>query len=307
MPTEVWRQAVHELDGAYAQKTLKGLVEHFGWFEAWCAARGVRSLPADPASVAAHVSAIYPTLASSTVRCRVSAIRWVHRLLDHPDPTAARVVILAYRRGLRQHGRRHKQAVPLRIEARDAMLAAASPDLFGLRDRLIVSLAYDTLCRPCELVALRLEDVRFLEDGTARIQVRMAKNDPLGEGAAAYVSRPTAQMLQRWMRDTGLNSGPILLEVRSRGPRGSGLHRDIPARRVRALAHLAGLPDPDRLTGYSLRVGAVQDLVAAGCSQLEIMRAGRWRSAAVIARYAQAAPVNLWAAPKSRAALGRSG
>jgi integrase len=295
-PATGWQDVVQELKGAYSRRTLYSFVYHFRAFELWCDARGEIPLPASDAAVAAHIDDIYPELTGTTVRSRIWAIRALHKLLDLPDPTRGRRLQFALKRGLRLHGRRITQAIPLSFEDKERVLAAAAPTIEGLRDRLIVALAYDTLCRPIELIALRIEDIRYLENGTARVQVRHAKNDQLGEGGAAYISEPTVALLKTWLAEAKLEAGPILRQARHGRVRKAPLGRNLPGERLRALAAEAGLPNAERLSGYSPRIGAAQDLAAAGCSLLEIMRAGRWRNPRVVARYTRAAPINVWAA-----------
>jgi hypothetical protein len=43
--------------------------------------------------------------------------------------------------------------------------------------------AYDTMARRSELVALDVEDIEFLEDGTGRALIRRSKTDQAGEGS----------------------------------------------------------------------------------------------------------------------------
>lgn len=142
---------------------------------------------------------------------------------------------------------------------------------------------------------MRVEDVTYNADGTARVWVRHAKNDPLREGDYAYVSRETVATLREWLQATGIEEGYILRRLR--GPRVTGhkLGRCMLGRQLRSLAAAAGSADVRGLMGHSTRVGAAQDLVLAGCSLLEVMRAGRWRSVGMVSLYVQAAPVNVWA------------
>lgn len=55
------------------------------------------------------------------------------------------------------------------------------------------------------------------------------------------------------------------------------------SRRLRDAARQAGLGD--RFSGHSARVGMTQDLAADGAELVELMRAGRWKSSAMPARY----------------------
>jgi hypothetical protein len=45
---------------------------------------------------------------------------------------------------------------------------------------------------------------------------------------------------------------------------------------------------PEAVGGHSCRVGMAQDLVAAGLDLAAVMQAGRWQSAAMVARYTAA-------------------
>lgn len=57
-------------------------------FTAWCEQYGFRSLPASPDAVAAFiVSEAEEGRAASTLRRRLAAIRYAHKLAGQPDPT----------------------------------------------------------------------------------------------------------------------------------------------------------------------------------------------------------------------------
>ena len=48
-------------------------------------------------------------------------------------------------------------------------------------------------------------------------------------------------------------------------------------------------------SGYSLRVGAAQDLLRKGFDTAAIMRAGGWKSVNKLSRYLEKAEHNVWA------------
>jgi hypothetical protein len=62
------------------------------------------------------------------------------------------------------------------------------------RERALLSVAYDTMVRRAELVALDLEDFTFLPDGTGRVLIRRSKTDQAGEGYTAYLARETVRL-----------------------------------------------------------------------------------------------------------------
>jgi integrase/recombinase XerD len=291
-----WRRALERFRGAYADNTIASCARHFAIFERWCADRGYVALPPAPETVAEYVEVLFRSLSTRTVLIRLYAMRNVSRALGRPDPTLNEPVRLAFRRGKRTYGTRPRQSPPMNAGLRDRIRDACPPTISGLRDRALLGLGYDTLCRRSELVALRIEDISPMADGTAKVIVRQTKEELAGQGVA-FISARTLADVRAWLDAAGLTSGPILRQVKGSLVTSKPLHAAFFNDIVKAVALNAGVA-PElarRLTSHSMRIGAVQDLAAAGCSLLQIMRAGRWRNAHQVANYARDAPVNVWA------------
>jgi len=120
---------------------------------------------------------------------------------------------LALRRMHRKKGQRQRQPVGMRASLRDALTAASRSDLRGVRDRAVLTVGYDTLCRRSELVALAIEDLTRLPGGAGSILVRRWKSDPLGTGRQAYLSPPTMAALEHWLEVSGIENGPLFRAV----------------------------------------------------------------------------------------------
>jgi integrase len=175
---------------------------------------------------------------------------------------------------------------------RERLLAACPQTPAGLRDRAMIALSYDTLCRRSELVSLRFEDLAPSKDSAAQVLLRTSKSDPFGAGRLAYVSPRTLRIVRDWLTAAEITTGPILRAVRSEGGIGrAALHPYSVTRILKRVAAAAGLPSPSvaRLSGYSMRVGAAQDMIASGLGVLPIMQAGGWRTMNVVARYVESA------------------
>ena len=166
--------------------------------------------------------------------------------------------------------------------------------LIDQRDVAVLLVARDLLARRSELVALRVEDVTAAEDGGATVSIRRSKTDQAGEGATAYLGSEAAAALRAWLDAAGLVRGPVFRAVSAHGRvRETALHaQKVPA----ILKKLAGraVPQLRRLgveqsavSGHSCRVGMAQDLVGAGLELPAVMQAGRWRTPAMVARYAE--------------------
>ena len=67
-------------------------------------------------------------------------------------------------------------------------------------------------------------------------------------------------------------------------------------RRVTAAAHAAGIEA--RLTAHSGRVGLASELTARGASTTEVMLAGNWRTARMVAHYSAGATAERGAVAK---------
>src|ERR1019366_325468 len=169
---------IDRLAGAYADSTLRAYRSDFAAFDEWCLGKAQEPLPASPETVAAFIAHDAVNSSPATLRRRLAGIRKVHRLLRLENPVDDEDVAIAMRCALRTKPRRQKQALGLTRVLRDQLIAACPDTLRGKRDRALIAVGYDTLCRRSELVSLRREDLSPLENGAMSILVRRAKNDP---------------------------------------------------------------------------------------------------------------------------------
>ena len=290
-----WRASLAVLAGAYSEATLRGYRSDFCHFERWCAGAGAAALPASPQSVAAYLAA-NAGLAIATLQRRLNAIRRIHRLMRLVDPTTDEAVWLALRRLKRAHHARPAQALGLTAELTARLMVATGDDLTGLRDRAMIAIGFDTLCRRSELVALRLDDLEIGLDGRATILVRRSKADPFGSGRLAAISSAGLRRLSAWLEAGKIETGPLFRSVRDNRV-GTGALAPLTVTRVlKAAALRAGFTreETSQVSGHSLRVGGAQTLAKRGFDMLTIMRAGGWKSVNVVARYTEHAGLDIW-------------
>jgi integrase len=223
----------------------------------------------------------------TTLLRRLASIKKIHRLLRLPHLVDDEEVLLSLRRALRSKSRRRKQAHGLTGDLRDMMIAACPETLLGLRNRALIAVGYDTLCRRSELVALRVEDLCELEGGAMSIFVKRAKTDPFGDGRLSYLTPKTVKILRAWLKASGVTESWIFRRVYSKRIGVSCLHSYTVSRTIKELAAAAGMDQvvATKLSGHSMRVGAAQDMMANGIGILPIMQAGGWQSLNNVARY----------------------
>jgi hypothetical protein len=87
---------------------------------------------------------------------------------------------------------------------------------------------------------------------------------------------------------TGITEGAVFRRLSKAGRPGGRLSPSAVPSILNGLAAMAGL-DPSAFSGHSARVGMTQDLAASGAELPAIMQAGRWKSPAMPARYAERA------------------
>lgn len=275
--------------GAYAMNTERALRADIAQFSAWCAASGRTPLPATAETLAAFIDAMASCRKPATVRRYVASIAAFHAAAELPAPSATLASKLALKRLHRSAGRAQAQAAPLHRARLELMLAAAGDTPRDRRDKALLAVAYDTLCRRSELVALRIEDLEGGPEGDGTIALRRSKTDPEGEGAVRFLAPDTMQLLTAWLDGAGLTEGPLFRAVRKGGGLGGSLAAAEVARRFKAMAARAGVDAAEvaRISGHSSRVGAAQDMARHGLELPAIMQAGGWRTATMVARYTQ--------------------
>jgi len=245
--------------------------------------------PAAAETVAAYIEALTDMRAPATIRRRVAAIGRIHRLLELDGPSGTQTVVLAMRRMYRKRGRRQRQPKGLTAALRRRLLDHCGDDLRGLRDRVLIALGYDSLCRRSELVAIRVEDITELEDGSGAVLIRRSKTDQTGQGRYGFASAETLAAIARWQEAADLEEGPLFRVIRGARPAATGLHSYSVTRIIKQTAEKAGLGPAivSELSGHSMRIGAAVDMAEHGIDLIPIMQAGGWKSAEMVLRYTE--------------------
>lgn len=273
--------------GALSDNTVRAIGADLEGFISWCGERGASPLPARASTVAAYVDAMADTRAPATVRRYLFSIRTVHRATGEPDPGGHPRVHRALQRLRRRNRSRQKQAQGLTRELVQSLLDAGGDRVIDFRNRALLAVAYDAMLRRFELVALQVVDMKPDTEGSASLYIRRGKTDPGGTGVALYLRRDTVTMVRRWLDAGGVSSGSMFRSVRTNGVVAGALDESQVPRIFKAMAERAGLPADTvkRISGHSPRVGAAQDMIAAGIGIAAIMQAGRWKSPSMVQRY----------------------
>jgi integrase len=274
--------------GTRTANTERALLGDVLLFSAWCTEAGRRHLPATAETVAAFVDAQAAAgKAPASIKRYAASIAAYHRAARAPNPLDLKIATDALKRMARARGENQRQAKGLNDAIVVKLLAAAGPRLVDLRNKALLTVAYTTMCRRSELVALLVEDLRVDSDGWGTITVRRSKTDQTGVGAAVAITADAMHHLQAWLAAARIDSGPVFRRVNRHGQVGGQLDAGSVAALFKAMAARAHLSPDDvaRISGHSTRVGACQDMVRYGADIAGAMQAGRWRTTTMVARY----------------------
>jgi integrase len=276
--------------GAFSANTLRAWRADWEVFAESCRIFRLESLPASPDTVRAFVfECLGKRKKPATVRRYVSTIGRAHRASGMADPTTSEDVKLALKEMGRNSIARQKQARGLVWAEIEVFLSIEPRGLRDIRDRALVAVAYDSMCRREELVSLKVEDLAEAADGSGTLLIGRSKTDKTGEGATAYLSPLTMRLVSTWLKESGLKAGPMFVRVWGPSRVGSSLTPQCVISVFRKVGQWIGLErkEWEKISGHSARVGAAQDLLALNIDLSSVMQAGRWKDTRMPMRYGE--------------------
>jgi integrase len=282
-----WEQAAAR---AYPPNTLRAWKADWHLYKEWCSFCGLSPLPAQPETIAAYVRECAERAKKpATVKRYLATIARAHLAAGFLNPCSSEAVRLAIKAMTRSQSVRQRQARALNWEHIKRFIESAGEGIRADRERALLTVAYDTMARRSELVALNVEDLRFMEDGTGRVLLRRSKTDQAGEGALAYLARDTVRHLQQWLAVSDVREGAIFRRLIGRSRVGERLHADQIADIYKRVGRWIGMPaeEVEEISGHSIRVGATQDLLALNIDLGSVMQAGRWKTTTMPMRYGE--------------------
>lgn len=275
---------------AYPPNTLRAWKADWAIYRRFCERDGLLPLPASPEAVAAFVVACQgENKKPATIRRYLATVARAHLAAGLTSPCASEPVRLALKAMGQISSARQRQARALGWAEIKRFIDTAGEGIRATRERALLSVAYDTMARRSELVALDVEDMEFLADGTGRALIRRSMADQAGEAASAYLSAETVRWLKLWLECAQVSEGALFRRLIGRERVGQRLHADQIADIYKRIAAWIGLAAEDisAVSGHSIRVGATQDLLALNIDLASVMQAGRWKTTQMPMRYGE--------------------
>ena len=263
-------------------------------FVEWTSARGLSSLPADPAILILYLEHLLQEgRAKTTIRTAASAVSAAHRAAGFRGGgnPAAHEDVKNFLKGVEREAPPQRQAAAMMPGVISAIRATAriprrgrggrmeTPEMAESRARLDIALALtlrDGGLRVSEAAALTWRDVARWDDGSGRLTILQSKTDQEGKGAVVAITPACLKALEA-----------IRMERAEDRDRVFRLTPRQMTNRIKAACRTAGL-EGDVFSGHSGRVGLARMMSGAGAPTETTMRQGRWKSAEMVRRYTRA-------------------
>jgi integrase len=295
-------------EGAYSANTLRAQKADGAIFQAFCESRSEPYLPADPKTIRAFIEdRVRAGKKPATIKRYVATIARVHIAAGLLNPCSSEAVRLGLKKMGRETSARQDQAHPLGWKEIKEFIASAGESLRADRERAMLCVAYETLARRGELVALEIRDIDFHPNGTGQALIRRGKTDAEGQGRVAYLSRETIRWLKVWFEHVEISDGVVFRRLIGRDKVGGPLSPGSIAPIFKRVAQWIGMPARivERVSGHSTRVGAAQDLAELDIDFAAITQAGGWKSTRMPLQYAEKINVGRSGMARAAAATGR--
>jgi integrase len=204
--------------------------------------------------------------APTTLAHRLAALSFVHAARGFTDPTQdpyVRELLKGIRRDRIDEGWEEAQAPTFDLERLVAMLAPMGPSPHDQRDRAYILTGLFAALRQSELTALTVDQLHASADGLV-IRMGPTKTDRLNERRQmkALPKGPDGfcpvRALQGWLQAAQITVGPVFRGIDRHGHVSARpLSHTTTNRIIKKWAARAGLAEPQRYSGHSLRASFI--------------------------------------------------
>ena len=188
----------------------------------------------------------------------------------------------------------------------------------NIRDKALILMGYFSFCRRSELLNMKMEHLTFKEKGLF-IEIPYSKTDQIGQGRAIYLEKQKDAYCPNNALKTWLNLFHIGIDMKSgkikkdTGPlffkinRYDGIEKNILSKNhnkkgsltdtgfviiLKRRAKDAGLGNIDKISGHSLRIGAISQARINGVAIHDIMKQTGHRSPQMIHQYTKISDIS---------------
>lgn len=276
------------LNSATAENTRATYRSAIRQFERWGG-----KLPTDRDTIIRYLLDHAETRNVRTLDLHLTALSQWHRYQSFADPVQDPTVRKTLNGMRRLHGKPKKKAKALRLEHIARILAwlRQQPDsLKKTRDLALVQMGFFGAFRRSELVAIRVEDLVWDQDGLI-IRLSRSKTDQIGEGLERVIpagvgSICAVQAMRDWLTQAGITSGPVFRPINRWGQLQDRALRPAAINDfLKSLAEACGFEFASELSSHSFRRGLSTSAARENLDFELIKKQGGWKNDATVREY----------------------
>jgi site-specific recombinase XerD len=280
--------------------TYKSLKQNWASFCRWCEDSSIVAIPCSVTHFEKFVVEHSTRVKFNTLKVYSWAVQTMHLAAGLPSPTEPlkiKKLFESIESSKLSEGEYLTQASAFNESHLNVLetILSKSSKLIDLRNYALLTMSYESMLRESELTRVTFEQLSYTRDGRGLLLVPITKSRHSGEPDKVVLSFKCLDAIDAYVELAGIaRTGYIFRKVHKSNKVGlqvkplSGVAIDnIFSTAFKQISDFS--PNLVRgvvpWTGHSARVGACQDLLAAGFSPLEVQVSGRWSSPAMVYRY----------------------
>ena len=258
-------------------------------------------------STAYKASTIQRILASITYKYRLNGFQF-----DRKNPNISETISAIVRNEKNLKSGQAKEILKDDLVKIIEAIPENDDDFRNIRDKALILMGFYSFCRRSELLGMKFEHLNFGEDGI-QVLIPFSKTDQSGEGRMIFLPKTNddycpIKALNKWLEVARIDNGSLFYKINKSNniEKYTLNHKNIKMSltdthfvlmlKKRAVA--AGLEDCDKISGHSLRIGAITQARMNGVPTHEIMAQSGHKTTQMIDRYTKLSNIRETSAAK---------
>jgi len=253
---------------------------------------------------------------SSTIQRILASITYKYRVngfpFDRKNPNISETISAIVRDDKNQKSGQARELLKNDIVQVIDAIPNNNEDLRNIRDKALILVGFYSFCRRSELLGMQYEHLNFADDGI-QILIPFSKTDQKGEGRVIFLPKTNDNYcpnsaLNEWLEQAMINSGPLFYKINKSNTvekytlnqknNKVSLTDTHFVLILKKRSDIAGLENTKKISGHSLRIGAITQARMNGVPTHEIMAQSGHKTTQMIDRYTKLSNIRETSAAK---------
>ena len=258
-------------------------------------------------STAYKASTIQRILASITYKYRLNGFQF-----DRKNPNISETISAIVRNEKNLKSGQAKEILKDDLVKIIEAIPENDDDFRNIRDKALILMGFYSFCRRSELLGMKFEHLNFGDDGI-QVLIPFSKTDQSGEGRMIFLPKKNddycpIKALNNWLEVARIDNGSLFYKINKSNniEKYTLNHKNIKMSltdthfvlMLKKRAEAAGLEDCDKISGHSLRIGAITQARMNGVPTHEIMAQSGHKTTQMIDRYTKLSNIRETSAAK---------